>query len=75
MTARLRGQFKRPDGHSRGIEKRNLRKFLMECGDGVAFVGERACMQMGDQDFGLNLLCDCRDLQSLLGFDFRACDL
>ena len=35
---------------------RNLRKFLMELGDGFAFVGEKVRVQVGNQDFELDLL-------------------
>ena len=33
---------------------RNLRQFLMELGDGFAFVGEKVRVQVGDQDFELD---------------------
>lgn len=45
---------------------RNLRKFLMELGGGFAFIGEEIRVQMGNQDFELNLLFYHRDLQCLV---------
>ena len=44
----------------------NLRKFLMELGDGFAFVGEKVRVQVGNQDFELDLLFYHRDLQCLV---------
>jgi predicted nuclease of restriction endonuclease-like (RecB) superfamily len=51
---------------------RNLRKFLMELGDGFAFVGEKVCVQVGNQDFELDLLFYHRDLQCLVAFELKA---
>ena len=51
---------------------RNLRKFLMELGDGFAFVGEKVRVQVGDQDFELDLLFYHRDLQCLVAFELKA---
>jgi predicted nuclease of restriction endonuclease-like (RecB) superfamily len=48
---------------------RNLRKFLMELGDGFAFVGEKVRVQVGNQDFELDLLFYHRDLQCLVAFE------
>lgn len=50
---------------------RNLRKFLMELGDGFAFVGEKVRVQVGDQDFELDLLFYHRDLQCLVAFELK----
>jgi predicted nuclease of restriction endonuclease-like (RecB) superfamily len=50
---------------------RNLRKFLMELGDGFAFVGEKVRLQVGDQDFELDLLFFHRDLQCLFAFELE----
>jgi predicted nuclease of restriction endonuclease-like (RecB) superfamily len=50
---------------------RNLRKFLMELGDGFAFVGERVRVQVGNQDFELDLLFYHRDLQCLVAFELK----
>ncbi len=47
----------------------NLRKFLMELGDGFAFVGEKIRVQVGNQDFELDLLFYHRDLQCLVAFN------
>jgi len=49
----------------------NLRKFLMELGDGFAFVGERVRVQVGNQDFELDLLFYHRDLQCLVAFELK----
>ena len=50
---------------------RNLREFLMELGDGFAFVGEKVRLQVGDQDFELDLLFYHRDLQCLVAFELK----
>ena len=50
---------------------RNLRKFLMELGDGFAYVGERVRVQVGNQDFELDLLFYHRDLQCLVAFELK----
>jgi len=49
----------------------NLRRFLMELGDGFAFVGERVRVQVGNQDFELDLLFYHRDLQCLVAFELK----
>jgi len=49
----------------------NLRKFLMELGDGFAFVGEKVRVQVGNQDFELDLLFYHRDLQGLVAFELK----
>jgi len=51
---------------------RNLRQFLMELGDGFAFVGEKVRVQVGSQDFELDLLFYHRDLQCLVAFELKA---
>ena len=51
---------------------RNLRKFLMELGDGFAFVGEKVRVQVGNQDFEIDLLFYHRDLQCLVAFELKA---
>lgn len=51
---------------------RNLRQFLMELGDGFAFVGEKVRVQVGNQDFELDLLFFHRDLQCLVAFELKA---
>lgn len=50
---------------------RNLRKFLLELGDGFAFVGEKVRVQVGNQDFELDLLFYHRDLQCLVAFELK----
>ena len=50
---------------------RNLRQFLMELGDGFAFIGEKVRVQVGDQDFELDLLFYHRDLQCLVAFELK----
>lgn len=49
----------------------NLRKFLMELGDGFAFVGEKVRVQVGNQHFELDLLFYHRDLQCLIAFELK----
>ena len=49
----------------------NLRMFLMELGDGFAFVGEKMRVQVGNQDFELDLLFYHRDLQCLVAFELK----
>ncbi len=59
-----------PDTHSEADLQAalllNLKKFLMELGDGFAFVGEKVRVQVGNQDFELDLLFYHRDLQCLV---------
>ena len=50
---------------------RNLRKFLLELGDGFAFVGEKVRVQVGNRDFELDLLFYHRDLQCLVAFELK----
>jgi RecB family endonuclease NucS len=49
----------------------NLREFLMELGDGFAFVAEKVRVQVGNQDFELDLLFYHRDLQCLVAFELK----
>lgn len=49
----------------------NLRKFLMEMGYGFAFVGEKVRVQVGNQNFELDLLFYHRDLQCLVVFELK----
>ena len=62
-----------PDTHSEADLQAglllNLRKFLMELGDGFAFIGEKVRVQVGNQDFELDLLFYHRDLQCLVAFE------
>jgi predicted nuclease of restriction endonuclease-like (RecB) superfamily len=67
--------FNLPETHSEADLQtgllRNLRKFLMELGDGFAFVGEKVRVQVGNQDFELDLLFFHRDLQCLVAFELK----
>jgi RecB family endonuclease NucS len=49
----------------------NLRQFLLELGDGFAFVGEKIRLQVGNSDFELDLLFFHRDLQCLVAFELK----
>ena len=49
----------------------NLRKFLLELGDGFAFVGEKVRIQVGNRDFEIDLLFFHRDLQCLVAFELK----
>lgn len=64
-----------PDPHHEAdLQKallQNLRKFLMELGDGFAFVGEKVRIQVGSQDFEVDLLFYHRDLQCLVAFELK----
>ncbi len=64
-----------PDTHSEADLQAglllNLRKFLLELGDGFAFVGEKVRVQVGNQDFELDLLFYHRDLQCLVAFELK----
>jgi len=64
-----------PDTHSEADLQAglllNLRKFLMELGDGFAFGGEKVRVQVGNQDFELDLLFYHRDLQCLVAFELK----
>jgi len=64
-----------PDTHSESDLQAglllNLRKFLMELGDGFAFVGDKVRVQVGNQDFELDLLFYHRDLQCLVAFELK----
>lgn len=64
-----------PESHSEADLQtgllRNLCKFLMELGDGFTFVGEKVRVQVGDQDFELDLLFYHRNLQCLVAFELK----
>jgi predicted nuclease of restriction endonuclease-like (RecB) superfamily len=64
-----------PEAHSEADLQtgllRNLRKVLMELGDGLAFVSEKVRVQVGNQDFELDLLFYHRDLQCLVAFELK----
>lgn len=52
----------------------NLRKFLLELGDGFAFIGEKVRVQVGNKDFILDLLFFHRDLQCMVAFELKTTD-
>lgn len=64
-----------PEPHSEANLQRsllqNLKKFLLELGEGFAFVGEKVRVQVGNQDFELDLLFYHRDLQCLVAFELK----
>ena len=64
-----------PDHHSEADLQRalvaNLRRFLIELGRDFAFVGEQYRLQVGGQDFCLDLLFYHRALQCLVAFDLK----
>jgi hypothetical protein len=49
----------------------NLKRFLLELGRGFAFVGEQYLLQVGGQDFRLDLLFYHRELQSLVAIELK----
>ena len=49
----------------------NLRQFLMELGNNFTFVGEKVRLQVGNQDFELDLLFYHRQLQCLCAFELK----
>lgn len=49
----------------------NLKRFLLELGRDFAFVGEQYMLQVGDQDFRLDLLFYHRELQSLVAIELK----
>lgn len=52
----------------------NLKKFLLELGDGFTFVGENVRLQVGMKDFYTDLLFFHRDLQCLVVFELKITD-
>lgn len=64
-----------PDGHSEADLQRglvgNLRRFLIELGRDFCFVGEQYTLQVGGEDFRLDLLFFHRGLQCLVAFDLK----
>lgn len=52
----------------------NLRKFLLELGDGFTFIGEKVRVQVGKKDFELDLLFYHRDLQCMVAFELKTGD-
>ncbi len=49
----------------------NLRRFLIELGRDFCFVGEQYLLQVGGEDFRLDLLFFHRELQCLVAFDLK----
>jgi YhcG PDDEXK nuclease domain len=64
-----------PDGHSeqdlQAAIAVNLKRFLLELGRDFAFVGEQYPLQVGNQDFRLDLLFYHRELQSLVAIELK----
>ena len=64
-----------PDGHSEADLQHalvaNLRRFLSELGRDFCFVGEQYTLQVGGEDFRLDLLFYHRGLQCLVAFDLK----
>ena len=52
----------------------NLRKFLLELGDGFTYIGEKVRVQVGNKDFELDLLFFHRDLQCMVAFELKTGD-
>lgn len=52
----------------------NLKQFLLELGNGFSFVGENYRLQVGTQDFFIDLLCFHRGLQALVAFELKIDD-
>ncbi|HUJ08516.1 MAG TPA: PDDEXK nuclease domain-containing protein [Verrucomicrobiae bacterium] len=67
-----------PDVHSEADLQRalvaNLKKFLLELGRDFCFVGEQYQLQVGGQDFYLDLLLYHRGLQCLVDFELKIDD-
>lgn len=59
------------EAHLQAALLRNLRQFLLELGDGFAFVGEHVRLEVGLQDFELDLLFYHRDLQCLVAIELK----
>ena len=64
-----------PEGHSEGDLQRaivaNLRKFLIELGGDFCFVGEQYRLQVGGDDFLIDLLFFHRELQCLIAIELK----
>jgi predicted nuclease of restriction endonuclease-like (RecB) superfamily len=83
-TERLLNQFKDPyifefldlpDNHSESdLQKSlvaNFRKFILEIGKGFTYMGEGYRLQVGNEDFYLDLLFYHRELQCLVNFELK----
>jgi predicted nuclease of restriction endonuclease-like (RecB) superfamily len=64
-----------PDGHSEadlhGALLRNLGRFIAELGRDFCFVGSEYPMQVGNQDFAIDLVFFHRGLQCLVAFELK----
>ena len=64
-----------PDEHSEADLQHglvnNLKRFLLELGTGFAFIGESYRVQVGTQDFFIDLLLYHRGLQALVAFELK----
>jgi len=64
-----------PEGHSEQELQvaiiMNLKRFLLELGRDFAFVGEQYMLQVGGQDFRLDLLFYHRELRSLVAIELK----
>jgi predicted nuclease of restriction endonuclease-like (RecB) superfamily len=64
-----------PDDHDEAELQRaliaDLRRFLIELGRDFCFVGEQYPLQVGNQDFRLDLLFYHRELQALVAFELK----
>jgi predicted nuclease of restriction endonuclease-like (RecB) superfamily len=64
-----------PDSHSeRDLQKAlitNLKKFILELGRDFSSVGEEYRLQVGNNDFSIDLLFYHRELQCLVAFDLK----
>lgn len=49
----------------------NLRRFLLELGNGFSYVGEKVRLQVGQRDFEIDLLFYHRDLRCLVAFELK----
>jgi len=49
----------------------NIRKFIMTCGKGFCFVGDKYRVIIGDDEFFIDLLFFNRDLQCLVAFELK----
>jgi predicted nuclease of restriction endonuclease-like (RecB) superfamily len=64
-----------PEKHSEADLQRglvaHLRKFIIELGRDFCFVGEQYVLQVGKEDFRIDLLFFQRELQALVGFELK----
>lgn len=64
-----------PDGHLEADLQRalmvNLKAFLLELGRDFCFVGEQYCVQVGNEDFHIDLVFFHRSLQALVAFELK----